>query len=257
MTGNRVGDFAGKLVCHCLLVETSDGLMLVDTGLGHEDVANPARRLGWVNRRVLGAVLDSNETALAHVKRLGFKPQDVRHIVVTHLDMDHAGGLSDFPDATLHLYRPEARLIQEPLRGRDRSRYRAVQWDHNPNMEIYDLQGETFFGFEAVRQLRGLPPEVLLVPLAGHSEGHCGVAIAQRDGWLFHAGDAYVHRNTLKEPPLQAPIYEKVIDRFNGWNQTQTDMNRRRLRELANDPKANVQIFCSHDPHEFLACCGY
>jgi len=227
----------------------------VDTGLGHEDVTKPARRLGRLNKRVLGAVLDPDETAIAQVRRLGFRPRDVRHIVVTHLDMDHAGGLSDFPDARLHLYRPESRLITKPLQGRDRSRYRAVQWAHRPNLEVYDLEGETFFGFDAVRQLVGLPPEVLLVPLPGHSEGHCGVAVQREHGWLFHAGDAYVHRSTLKEPPESPPLYEKVIDRFNGWDQAQTDHNRRRLRELANDPDADVQIICSHDPHEFLACC--
>lgn len=255
LTGNSSGRLPGTLVCHCLLIETESGLVLVDTGLGLEDIREPVRRLGRRNRWVLGAALDPEETAVHHVSRLGFTREDVQHIVMTHLDVDHAGGMSDFPDATVHLYRPEARLIQEPLRGRDRKRYRAVQWKHRPKVEAYDLSGERFYGFEAVRQLRGLPPEVLLVPLAGHSEGHCGVAVERSDGWLFHAGDAYMHRNALQEPPGPAPLYEKIIDRFNGWDQSQTEANRRRLRTLANDPEARVRIVCSHDPEEFLACC--
>jgi len=38
-----------RMVCHCLLVETNDGLALVDTGIGLGDIANPPR-LGpkWV-----------------------------------------------------------------------------------------------------------------------------------------------------------------------------------------------------------------
>jgi len=33
---------------------------------------------------------------------------DVRHIVLTHLGFDHAGGLDDFPAATVHLLRQES-----------------------------------------------------------------------------------------------------------------------------------------------------
>ena len=41
-----------RLVCHCLLLETDSGLVLVDTGFGTRDVEDPARlggfrRLRW------------------------------------------------------------------------------------------------------------------------------------------------------------------------------------------------------------------
>lgn len=40
-----------RMVCHCLLIETHDGLALVDTGIGLDDIANPPR-LGpkWVRQ---------------------------------------------------------------------------------------------------------------------------------------------------------------------------------------------------------------
>jgi len=40
-----------RMVCHCLLIETNDGLALVDTGIGLDDIANPPR-LGpkWVRQ---------------------------------------------------------------------------------------------------------------------------------------------------------------------------------------------------------------
>jgi hypothetical protein len=31
----------GRLICHCLVVETDDGLVLVDAGFGRRDVADP------------------------------------------------------------------------------------------------------------------------------------------------------------------------------------------------------------------------
>jgi len=42
-------------------------------------------------------------TALRQIERLGYHPRDVRHIVLSHLDFDHAGGLDDFPHATVHM----------------------------------------------------------------------------------------------------------------------------------------------------------
>src|SRR4051794_19069444 len=97
----------GRMVAHCLLVETErDGLVLIDTGFGTRDIEG---RTGLSRSfRVLTApVLSHRETALAQVKGLGFSPSDVKHIVVTHLDLDHAGGLCDFPRAKVHVHARE------------------------------------------------------------------------------------------------------------------------------------------------------
>jgi len=43
-----------------------------------------------------------------------------------------------------------------------------------------------------VRALPGARDDVLLIPLPGHSRGHCGVAVKTGEGWLLHCGDAYL-----------------------------------------------------------------
>lgn len=80
-------------------------------------------------------------------------------------------------------------------------RYRPQQWDEVEDWRLYPLGGgERWFGLDAVRDLDGLPPEILLVPLAGHTWGHAGVAIREEGGWLLHAGDAYFYRGEVGSP---------------------------------------------------------
>lgn len=81
-----------NLSCHCLLIETtSQGLILVDTGLSQREtrIKNPtlARFHQIFDRPHIGKY----ESALDKVKKLGFKQSDVRHIIATHLDFDHVG----------------------------------------------------------------------------------------------------------------------------------------------------------------------
>src|SRR3954454_2491602 len=98
-----------QLICRCLLVETpASGLVLVDTGLGTADHRAPSSRLGVAFAR--GYARPRPEPALAAVEQIraaGLDPADVRHVVLTHLDIDHVGGLSDVPQATVHVHAAE------------------------------------------------------------------------------------------------------------------------------------------------------
>jgi hypothetical protein len=95
-----------RMVCDCLLIETNDGLALVDIGIGLDDIANPPR-LGpkWVRQTT--PRLDPAETAVQQVKALGYSPSDVRHLLLTHLDRDHAGGIPYFLYAKVHVHQRE------------------------------------------------------------------------------------------------------------------------------------------------------
>ena len=99
------GQKAGKpiLVCHCLLVETDRGLVLIDTGLGTQDYLHTQQRLGSLLTKFGAIVPDIHLSAFHQIQRLGYSLDDVKHIFVSHLDFDHAGGISDFPNATVHV----------------------------------------------------------------------------------------------------------------------------------------------------------
>jgi glyoxylase-like metal-dependent hydrolase (beta-lactamase superfamily II) len=243
------------LVCHCLLVETNRGLVLVDTGFGTRDIQSPYSRLSPFFIHFNGIQFDRQYTAVDRIQQLGFSPKDVRHIVLTHLDFDHAGGLEDFPEATVHVMQAEMEGARHPRGFIGRGRYREKQWDEVKNWKFYAPGGETWFGFEAVRDLEGLPPEILIVPLAGHTRGHAGIAIDTPDGWLLHAGDAYFYRHEMDAtgrctPGLRFYQWMMEIDREARL------FNQNRLRALSIDRANNVRLFCSHDAVELKAFTG-
>lgn len=240
-----------KLVCHCLLVESKAGLVLVDSGLGEADLTQRGR--GYRSRlRFLGAALRPEETAVQQLERMGYAPDDVRHIVLTHLDLDHAGGLADFPKAHVHVMADEYAAAMAPRTWTERSRYRAETWAHRPRWVLHRAEGEKWFGFESVRQIQGLPPELLLIPLSGHTRGHCAVAVDTGQGWLLHAGDAYFFAGEMSPHQPWCTPGLKALQRLTAIDEPKRLENQGRLRELVRSQGNEVRVFSAHDPSEFL-----
>lgn len=240
---------AGRMVCHCLLVESNDGLVLVDTGLGSADLADVSGRLGSWFERVVRPRTEEALTARGQIEKLGFSASDVRHIVPTHLDLDHAGGLADFPDAQVHVFRPEHQAALQPASRKDRERYRQVHWAHGPRWDLREVEGERWFGFNAVRALDA-SDDILLIPLLGHTRGHCGVAVRTGGGWLLHAGDAYFFHGEMSETPRCPPglaLFQRLVVTDN----KERLHNQLRLRALVAEHSDEVTVHCAHCPVEF------
>ena len=238
----------GRLVVHCLLLEAGDELVLVDTGFGLGDAANP-KRLGQPFRAIVRPECIAAESALRQIEGLGLDPADVRHIVATHLDVDHAGGLGDFPAAEVHVFRPELAAAQDPPL-REKGRYIPAHWEHGPNWAEYDVDGDSWFGFDSVRLLPDLDAEVALIPLPGHSTGHSGVAVNTGDGWLLHCGDAFFHHDEIATPP-SCPPGLRLFQALMAHDAKARHHNQERLRELVRERGDEVRLVCSHDPEQF------
>jgi glyoxylase-like metal-dependent hydrolase (beta-lactamase superfamily II) len=239
-----------NLVCHCLVIETQNGLVLVDTGLGTQDVVRPNSRLTGFSCRLFNPQLKLEDTALKQIERLGFQHRDVRHIVLTHMDFDHAGGLSDFPDAKIHLLNAELIAARGASTWTETHRYRRAQWENVQNWVTYRESGERWFGFDCVQDLEGLPPEILLVPLIGHTWGHTGVAIQTSSGWLLHAGDAYFYRGELDLSEYHCPPGLRLLQMMMEVDREARIHNQKRLRRLVLNHGDEVKVFSGHDALE-------
>jgi len=234
------------VVCHCLLLEDDGRLALIDTGIGLEDVRHPRERLGQSLIDMAGFQLHESDTAVRRIEALGLRSEDVQHIVLTHGDPDHAGGLADFPKALVHLSQEEQAHIASGS-----ERYVAAQFAHGPVWKTYGPSPRQWFGMEARSVDIGFSSEVLLIPLFGHTLGHCGVAVQQGNKWLLHGGDAYYLRVELSEDdhPVSAVAAQRADD----------DAARRaslaQLRCLVRDHSNDVDVIGYHDLTELPA--GY
>ncbi len=237
------------IVCHCLAIEAGDGLVLVDTGFGTEDARNPGQ-LGGAFRLLMRPQPKVETTAIEQLQTLGFGAADVRHIVTTHLDLDHAGGLPDFPQAEVHVLSAELDAALNPSLN-DRLRYvGGAHWKHDPRWVRHSGDGgERWFGFEGIRILPGIDAEVLLIPLLGHSAGHTGVAVRKGEGWLLHCGDAYFHHGEIATPPSCPPML-RFFQNLTASDNKLRKRNQERLRELAGAHGDQVTLVSGHDPRQ-------
>ncbi|MDP7033420.1 MAG: MBL fold metallo-hydrolase [Planctomycetota bacterium] len=238
------------LICHSLLIDHPRGLTVVDTGFGQEDLRAPKERLGRGFLFMSNPQLSEEELLIRQLETRGISPDDLQHIVLTHMDLDHAGALPDFPRTRVHVHATEFEAAHHPSTWMENKRYQPLQWDHGPQWRVHDQPGTTWMGIPGAQPIDELDGDVLLIPLPGHTRGLCGVAIRLDKGWLLHAGDSYFHR--LEIDPNRSRMAPSSA--FFHWL-LQVDGPKRReslghLRRLARDHADEIEIFSAHDPSE-------
>jgi glyoxylase-like metal-dependent hydrolase (beta-lactamase superfamily II) len=163
------------------LVEHPDGHVVLDSGAHHQIV----HMLPRFFRRLAIFEMTPEDEMGPQLRRRGLRPDDVALVIPTHLDVDHAGGISHFPNARFLVHRPE-HAYASTFAGKQRFAPRL--WPEWFAPTLYDLQPEPFGPFPSsfkVAERR----DVTIVPTYGHSVAHVGIVIKSHDVSLFFAGD--------------------------------------------------------------------
>jgi len=241
-----------RCCCICLLIEAGDGLVLVDTGFGTADLQDPGR-LGNRANLILNVRQDPELPAVRQIACLGFDPERVTDIICTHLDRDHAGGLPDFPRARVHVLADEREAALNPVGARERDRYRGCHFVHGPLWVTHQASpGDRWFGLGCIRDIPGLPPGIVLVPLPGHTRGHCGVAVDTGEGWILHCGDAYYVGEELRERG-KAPLGVRAFRRVAHQDHARAMESLEKIKKLLREHRGEVRAVASHDQFEYRA----
>jgi glyoxylase-like metal-dependent hydrolase (beta-lactamase superfamily II) len=161
------------LALRCLLVEASDALVLIDTGIGNKESPR--------FRDLYGVENDGSPTRLEDaIRATGFDPSDVDIVLNTHLHFDHAGGnTTKAPDGRIVPAFPDARYVvngdELAFAHRDNERIRASYV--RENFEPLEQMGR----WELVEQGARVTEGIRLVPTPGHTPNHQSVLI-ESDG---------------------------------------------------------------------------
>jgi len=224
-----------QVISHCLLLQEDGHSALIDTGIGLLDIRQGriapdiarARGFQFVEANTVAAQLAAGEPAV-----------NPDHLILTHADPDHAGGVSDFPGAVVHMSTEEYKALAS-----GHYRYIPAQFSDDVRWELYSEGTDTWFGLEARRLRLPFASAVFLIPLFGHTEGHCGVAIETDEGWILQAGDAIFLEAELltNDHPVSALSAGAATD------------NKRRLRSLdvlrrLHREQPHIRILTYHDP---------
>jgi N-acyl homoserine lactone hydrolase len=129
------------------LIQTDDGTnVLVDTGYP---------------RSMIGTRMNEEDYVVNRLAELGVTPADIRYLVCTHFDGDHAGGHDEFRDAELVVQRTHYEV------ARQHSRFDGVRehWDR-PELRYRQVDGDT-----------ELLPGIELIESGGHVPGHQSVLV--------------------------------------------------------------------------------
>lgn len=236
----------GGLVCHVLLIETANGLALIDSGLGTSYGRAPGDTFG-PSRFYVRPDYDEAQTAVRQVRALGYDPKDVRDIVLTHFDADHVGGVADFPWARVHLTADEADAALAPRTFVEKSRYLPANHEPLPNLVRHDpARGDRWRGFAAATELTQIGDGIVLLALPGHSRGHAAVAVETGDRTILHVGDSFYHPGQIDggHAPRALTLMERVI----AYDWPQVRENHARLAELWSAADPDLVLVNAHDP---------
>ena len=157
-----------RMTANCLLVASGDDLLLIDTGLGDKNDEKFADIFG---------LEEGAERLPDSIRRAGYEPGDVTHVLLTHLHFDHCGWstrrqgdrlVPTFPRARYWLERGEVEHARAPS-DRDRASYDARNWEplfEAGVVELFEDRAEPIAGVEAVKA-RGHNADMCIVLLDG------------------------------------------------------------------------------------------
>ena len=166
------------------LIDTGSDVILVDTGLPKE---TPEMIPDEKSTIFVGTKIKDYVSAL---KDLGYKPEQVTKILVTHKHEDHTGELRSFPNAKIYIAKEDADALK--LKGN--------------NVVIADYKDGAYYNFPTSQKIAD---GVYLIEAKGHTKGN-SIIIAEKDGlfYMFH-GDVTYTDEALYENKLSV-VFEDI-----------------------------------------------
>jgi glyoxylase-like metal-dependent hydrolase (beta-lactamase superfamily II) len=202
-----------------VLIERDNDLVLFDTGMGTRIEEEMRYAVYWgnlfFNRSVMHTQFVPQHDALVHqLPRLGFKPTDVKNVIISHLHWDHAGGMRDFPHARFFVNRREWEFVSNLSLGQLFKTAFIKQQFHEQGLEIELIETDPdkpFRNFTASYDIFG-DGSMVLVDLPGHSPGLMGLYLTMPSGRrFFFSADTFYFPEGLEQRIPKSKLMQTLV----------------------------------------------
>ena len=214
------------------VIDHPEGVIVVDTGQGTH-LVETAMSLHPYLRWEVTFRIERDEEIGPQLRALGVRPGDVRRVVLTHLHVDHDGGLAHFPDSEILVSRGELRTASG-WRGRVGG-YLPNRWPSWFSPVPLDLPPEAFGPFAASRRLTAAG-DVIAVGTPGHTANHLSVLVEDEGITYVLAGDSSYDERLMLTGQIDGVCANEAVART----------TLRAIRHLAKD-RPTVYL-PTHDP---------
>lgn len=212
------------------LIEHERGLVLFDTGLVPEAADDPHAIYGELVEEA-GIEMTPDQRVDRQLATIGFKPEDITHVILSHTHLDHTGGLSLFPQAQFFIQRGELGYGYWPypaaaafFRQADFEPIRKIGWNEVDG--DFDLFGDG---------------SIQMLACPGHTPGNASLFVQLADQSFVLTGDT-VHSTYAIDSELPASPdanSEKAV-----WSI-------RKIKQLARARQSTIWV--PHDPDQWPA----
>ena len=181
-----------ELSLNCLLIETPEGNVLIDTGI-NDKLKDRFKEIYKMDRDI---------TFVESLNRMGFKPENIDFVINTHLHFDHCGGNTIKKDGKLIPTFPNAKYIVQKQEWSDAT-------DSNERTKASYLK-ENFMPVKESGQLMLVDgnyevlPGIKMIMTNGHTKGHQSVLIESKGEKAIYLGDLIPTASHIKIPYIAA-----------------------------------------------------
>ena len=211
-----------------LLIDHPKGKVLFDTGNALEVVHNKEEHWG----AIVGAydpVMTEDQWCVNAIKKVGVQPEDIRYVILSHLHLDHAGGVGHFPNAQYIVQRDELHFayVPDPY-----MKLAYIRKDFDKEVDWFILEGWATDGYDLFGD-----GAIKIYFTPGHTPGHQSVLVnLPNSGPMFFAADSCYTSDNLEKGTLPGLM----------WNAGETVKSVNRMRIL--QETQGVTVVTGHDP---------
>jgi len=198
------------LPIYCWVIDHDKGIIVVDTGETAR-VHDAGYHPGWhpFYRRAVQFSVQPEEEIGPQLRARGIKPRDIRHVVLTHLHTDHAGGLAHLTGCRTWVAKQEfesASGMMGKVMG-----YLPSRWPKWWNPEFIRFDGPPAGPFPHSMSLTDAG-DVLVIPTPGHTPHHVSVLVCGSPSYLI-AGDTSYNQKLLLAGKIDGVSPDEAVAR--------------------------------------------